>query len=88
MIPLVCAYCPVRKLARDGEQSGVVIKALRNSAPSLPMRSMLGVLMYGCPAMPSSSQRRSSIRMKTMLGRALLAAPEGRWLIPDNGKVK
>ena len=29
------------------QQSGVVMKALRNIAPSLPMRSMLGVLRYG-----------------------------------------
>ena len=69
VIPCVFAYCPVRKLARDGEHNGVVIKALRNSAPSLPIRSMLGVLRNGWPVMPNSSQRKSSIRMKIMLGR-------------------
>ena len=59
----------MRKLARLGEQSGVVAKALRNSAPSRAMRSMFGVLTNGCPMQPRSSQRRSSIRMNTMFGR-------------------
>src|SRR5262249_14398071 len=64
-----------------GEQSGVVMKALRNNAPSFAMRSMLGDLMYGCPTQPSSSHRRSSMSMNTMLGRELFPAVEGRWLI-------
>src|SRR5688500_12957926 len=95
MIPCACAYCPVKKLARDGEQRGVVMKALRNSAPSLPIRSRLGVLMNGWPTTPNSSQRRSSIRMNTMLGFASRAAPgpsvlnhdEALLLIADNDKA-
>ena len=34
MMPLVCGYWPVRKLARLGEHSGVVAKALVKRAPS------------------------------------------------------
>ena len=45
-------YWPVRKLARAGEQSGVVTKALRNIAPSRAMRSMFGVLRNGWPVQP------------------------------------
>jgi hypothetical protein len=34
VMPCVCAYCPGEKLARDGEHSGVVMKAFRKAAPS------------------------------------------------------
>src|SRR6266436_285564 len=78
MMPCEWAYWPVRKLARLGEHRGVVTNALRKVTPSRAMRSTFGVLAKGCPVQPSSSQRRSSIRMKTMLGRgaaALRATP-------------
>src|SRR4051812_35094288 len=57
------------KQARLGEQSGVVAKAFLKIAPSLARRSMCGVFTKGWPRQPSSSKRRSSMRMKTMLGR-------------------
>jgi len=43
--------------------------------------------MNGCPAMPSSSKRKSSTRMKTMFGEFLVAAPEARWPINDGGQA-
>ena len=46
-MPWVRAYWPVRKLARLGEQSGVVANALRKRAPSRARRSMLGVSTKG-----------------------------------------
>src|SRR5262249_8931982 len=64
----MCGYSLVRMLARLGEQSGVVANELRNWAPSRASRSMFGVLENGWPAQPMSSQRRSSTRMKMMLG--------------------
>src|SRR5690348_8609115 len=66
------------KAARLGEQSGVVANALRKTAPSLARRSMLGVFTNGWPVQPSSSNRRSSIRMKTMFGRGGCASSVGR----------
>src|SRR5688572_6425509 len=69
MMPLVCAYCPVRKLARLGEQSGVVANAFVNLAPSRASRSMCGVSMNGWPTLRISSQRMSSTSTTTMLGR-------------------
>ena len=42
VMPWACAYWPVRKLARLGEQSGVVAKALRKRTPSRASRSMFG----------------------------------------------
>src|SRR6184192_2275764 len=66
---------PVRKEARLGEQREVVTKALENLQPSAAMRSMLGVLAKGWPDSPAAHmqegavQRRSSTRMKMMLGR-------------------
>ena len=51
------AYCPVRKLARLGEQRGVVTKKLRNRTPSRARRSMFGDLANGWPVAPSESQR-------------------------------
>src|SRR6185436_1377396 len=68
-MPLVCAYCPVRKPARLGEQSGVVANAFVNRAPSRASRSMFGVSMNGWPATRISSQRMSSTSTMTMFGR-------------------
>ena len=68
MMPCVCGYWPVRKLARLGEQSGVVAKALTNLAPSRASRSMFAVSSSGWPAARISSQRMSSTSTKTMLG--------------------
>src|SRR6478672_3566541 len=67
------------KLLRDGEQSGVVTKALRNIKPSFASRSMFGVLTIGWPVLPNASQRRSSTKMKTMLGRVTCTA--WLWLV-------
>src|SRR4051812_45311734 len=64
-------------LARLGEQSDVVQNAFLKYTPSLPMRSMFGVLRYLLPAIPSASQRWSSVRMKRMFGR-FVAAASGR----------
>ena len=69
MMPLVCGYWPVRKLARLGEQSGVVANAFVNLAPSRASRSMCGVSMNGWPATRISSQRMSSTSTMTMFGR-------------------
>jgi hypothetical protein len=58
----------VRKLARLGEQRGVVAKKLRKTTPSRPSRSRFGVRAKGWPVRWSESQRWSSVMMKTMLG--------------------
>src|SRR5689334_18793949 len=63
-------------LARLGEQSGVVANALRKFAPSRASRSMCGVRENGWPVQPRSSQRRSSTRMKMMLGFEDLSAAQ------------
>src|SRR5215475_1685439 len=77
MTPCVCGYFPVKKLPRLGEQSGIETKKFLKSAPSLAIRSMFGVFANGCPMQPNASQRKSSIRMKIMFGRAAeLAAKE------------
>ncbi len=52
----------VRQARRRGDKRVLKQDALRAS------RSMFGVLISGCPAEPSSSNRWSSARMKTMLG--------------------
>src|SRR6266850_6317212 len=74
MTPCVCAYWPVRKLPRLGEHNGIETKKFLNSAPSLAMRSIFGVLTNGWPMQPRASQRRSSTRMKMILGRAAASA--------------
>lgn len=67
-MPLACGLGPVRKVARASDHNGVVVNALVKYAPSLAMRSMLGVLTYGCPAALISAQRRSSTSTNTILG--------------------
>jgi hypothetical protein len=42
-----CAYWPLRKLARLGEQSELVVNALANRTPSAARRSMFGVFRNG-----------------------------------------
>src|SRR6266550_6703177 len=74
MTPVVCAYCPVRKLLRLGEHNGMETKKFLNRAPSLAMRSIFGVFATGWPRQLNASQRRSSTRMKMMLGRAAASA--------------
>ena len=69
VMPLVCGYWPVRKLARLGEHSGVVAKALVKRAPSAASRFMCGVSRNGWPAAPRSSHRMSSTSTNTRLGR-------------------
>ena len=34
----MCAYCPVRKVARDGQQTGRFTKLFTNVAPCAPIR--------------------------------------------------
>ena len=77
VMPFVCGYWPVRKLARLGEQSGVVAKALVKRAPSAASRFMCGVSMKGWPAAPKSSQRMSSTSTNTMFGRRGAAVVAG-----------
>ena len=72
--PARWTYCPVRKLARLGEQSGVVTKKLRKRTPSRARRSRCGVRANGWPVAPSESQRWSSVMTKTMFGRRACAA--------------
>src|SRR5262245_57773092 len=76
IMPLACGYRPVRKLARLGEQSGVVANAFVKRAPSRASRSMFGVSTNGWPATRISSQRMSSTSTMTMFGRRGFA--EGR----------
>src|SRR4051812_23743322 len=73
-MPWALARRPVRKLARDGEHSGVVANALTKFNPSAASRSTFGVFENGWPVQPRSSKRMSSTRMKTMFGRASAAA--------------
>ncbi len=68
MTPVVCTYWPVRKLLRLGEHSGMLTKKFLNNTPSFAMRSMFGVLATGWPMQLSASQRRSSTKIKTILG--------------------
>ncbi|KKM14409.1 hypothetical protein LCGC14_1706420 [marine sediment metagenome] len=43
--PWLCGYRPVTKQPRDGVQTALLVKKFVNSAPSRPIRSMLGVSM-------------------------------------------
>src|SRR5688572_2691644 len=88
MMPLVCAYCPVRKLARLGEQSGVVANAFVNLAPSRASRSMCGVSMNGWPTLRISSQRMSSTSTTTMLGRRDGAADDETFCGVMSGRLQ
>jgi len=63
----------VRKVARLGEQSEVVTKALAKRAPSWARRSRFGLLKKGWPAAARASPRWSSVRMKIRLGRSSAA---------------
>ena len=36
-VPWLCAYCPVRNVAREGQQSGYEANAFVNVAPRLPI---------------------------------------------------
>src|SRR4051794_38335517 len=82
---------PVRKLARAGEQSGVVTNALRKATPSAATRSIRGVLATRLPVQLSASHRRSSTRMNTMLGRddfASSAAPDAAVDTSEESAIK
>ena len=59
---------PVRNVARDGAQSGVVTNAFSNNAPSCAMRSMFGVRTNEWFMQPRLSHRRSSTSTSMMLG--------------------
>src|SRR6476660_9216998 len=67
--PVVCEYIPLRRVAREGRQSALVTKAFLKTAPSRPMRSMLGVCRRLLPASEDSSHRTPSPRKKTKFGR-------------------
>ena len=43
-MPFLWAYFPVNRIARAGQQTGVLAKVFRNRMPSAANRSMCGVL--------------------------------------------
>jgi hypothetical protein len=67
-------YCPVRRVARDGQQSGKLTKLLVNVVPLLPSRSWVRGMNLIC------STVWSSVMTITKLGRATAAGPP-----PDAG---
>jgi hypothetical protein len=67
--PVLWAYRPVRIVALEGQQSGVVATALLNRVPpSWKKRRVFGMTS----SVPSA--RWSSVTMTSMFGRALCAA--------------
>jgi hypothetical protein len=67
----LCGYCPVRKVARDGQHSELETKLLANVVPRWPRRARV----FGSARISSSLW--SSVMMTRMFGRAATAAEAG-----------
>ena len=68
-MPFLWAYWPVSRMARAGQQTGVLAKVWRNSSPSDASRSISGVFTSGLPMQPSAWARSWSQMMSSTLGR-------------------
>ncbi len=74
----MCEYWPVRIVARDGQQTEVVTNAFVNVIPCFASRFSTFVICE------TASQRWSSLRMTTMLGRLGAAGRAGRAEAPPD----
>ncbi len=70
--PWLCAYWPVRKVARDGQQSDMLTKLFSNVAPWLPISELT------LPITRIDSTVWSSVSITTMFGRAWAATAGSR----------
>src|SRR5262245_25047640 len=80
-MPCRRSYWPEKNDARETQQMAVVTKLFEKVTPRAASVSICGVCTVRLPAYPSASARRSSARMKTMLGgisaaRAKLLQPQ------------